>query len=250
MKDYIYKNNKYIIIAIVIILGLWAILGRNYDDIIIPSIYSTLKALKEIFSQGDFILIIASSLRRFIIAFLITLTASLIMAILSRISNFIYNFMIPVVSLLKSVPTMGIVIIALIWLSNDKAPILIGFIVVFPILYEGFIGALRDINKNILNMAHVYKVSTKNMIRKIYMPSMLNGIMPLVPSAMGLLLKVIIAGEVLGQPTYSIGGSMNLEKVYLNTPGVFAWIIIVVIITSLFEAITKIIMKRTLQWKN
>ena len=168
---------------------------------------------------------------------------SVIMSILSRINNFIYNLMIPIVALLKSVPTMGIVIIALIWLNNDKAPILIGFIIVFPILYEGFIGALKSIDKKLIEMARMYKVSKKNIT------SMIHGILPLMPSAMGLMLKVIIAGEVLGQPAYSIGGSMNLEKIYLNTPGVFAWIIIVMIITSIFDFIIKLMVRRSMQWK-
>lgn len=249
MKDYICRNNKYILISLILIIFTWGILGENYDDIIIPSISSTIKALNEIIGNGNFLMILFSSLKRFLIAFIITMILSVIMSILSRINNFIYNLMIPIVALLKSVPTMGIVIIALIWLNNDKAPILIGFIIVFPILYEGFIGALKSIDKKLIEMARMYKVSKKNIIKDIYIPSMIHGILPLMPSAMGLMLKVIIAGEVLGQPAYSIGGSMNLEKIYLNTPGVFAWIIIVMIITSIFDFIIKLMVRRSMQWK-
>lgn len=249
MKDYTWKNNKYILVSIILIIFTWGILGENYDDVIIPSISSTLKALNEIIGNGDFLMILFSSLKRFLTAFIITMISSIVMSILSKSNNFIYNFMIPIVALLKSVPTMGIIIIALIWLNNDKAPILIGFIIVFPILYEGFVGALKSIDKKLIEMANLYKVSKKNIIKDIYVPSMIYGIAPLMPSAMGLMLKVIIAGEVLGQPAYSIGGSMNLEKIYLNTPGVFAWIIIVMIITSIFDLMVKISVRRSMKWK-
>ena len=57
---------------------------------------------------------------------------------------------------------------------------------------------------------------------------MVHGILPLMPSAMGLMLKVIIAGEVLGQPAYSIGGSMNLEKI---------------------DFIIKLYVRRSMKWK-
>lgn len=249
MKDYTWRNNKYIFVSIILIIFTWGIFGENYDDVIIPSISSTFKALGEIIGNENFLMILFSSLKRFLTAFIITVLSSIVISILSKINNFIYNFMIPIVALLKSVPTMGIIIIALIWLNNDKAPILIGFIIVFPILYEGFLGALKSIDKNLIEMANIYKVSKKNIIKDIYVPSMLYGIIPLMPSAMGLMLKVIIAGEVLGQPTYSIGGSMNLEKIYLNTPGVFAWIIIVMIITSIFDLVVKLSLRRSMKWK-
>lgn len=249
MKDYTCRNNKYILISVALIIFTWGVLGESYDDVIIPSIPSTLKSLDEIIGNGDFLMILFSSLKRFLIAFVITMILSIVISIFSRINNLIYNFMIPIVALLKSVPTMGIVIIALIWLNNDKAPILIGFIIIFPILYEGFVGALKSIDKKLIEMATMYKVSKKNIIKDIYAPSMVHGILPLMPSAMGLMLKVIIAGEVLGQPAYSIGGSMNLEKIYLNTPGVFAWIIIVMIVTSLFDFIIKLSVRRSMKWK-
>ncbi|HAE91256.1 MAG TPA: ABC transporter permease, partial [Tissierella sp.] len=50
-------------------------------------------------------------------------------------------------------------------------------------------------------------------------------------------LKMVIAGEVLSQPKYAIGSNLQLQKMYLNTSGIFAWIIIILFIAKLFEYI-------------
>ena len=44
--------------------------------------------------------------------------------------------MIPILNFLGSVPTMAIIILALIWLNNEIVPMFVGFIMIFPILYE------------------------------------------------------------------------------------------------------------------
>ena len=56
-------------------------------------------------------------------------------------------------------------------------------------------------------------------------------------SALGINMKMVIAGEVLSQPRYAIGSNLQLQKTYLNTAGVFAWIIIILLISRLFKYI-------------
>ncbi len=48
---------------------------------------------------------------------------------------------------------------------------------------------------------------------------------------------MVIAGEVLSQPKYAIGSNLQLQKMYLNTSGVFAWIIIILVIAKMLEYI-------------
>lgn len=49
-------------------------------------------------------------------------------------------------------------------------------------------------------------------------------------STFSLVLKVVIAGEVYGQPVYSIGTAIQGAKINFNTAGIFAWIIIVALL--------------------
>lgn len=250
MKDCTWKSKKLIAVSILAIILLWQATSMVVNnDIIVPSIKSIILSLLDIIKDKKFLYVIGATILRSLTSFLISIFFAFLIGVLSSQSKILYNFMIPILAFLKSVPTMAIVILALIWLSSEKAPMLIGFIVVFPILYESVIWGIQNVDSKLLDMAKLYKVKTYSIVKNIYIPSILFSINSVINSALGLNLKVVIAGEVLGQPKYSIGSSLQMEKLYLNTSGVFAWIIIVVIFTGVFEVITKLLYKKAYKWK-
>ncbi len=250
MKTYTLKNKKYIFLGILILFLTW--IGAYYaieNSIILPSPKETLISLNEIVKDKSFYAILLNTLRRTIISFLISLILAVILGIIAALSRGFYYFLSPILALLKTIPTMAIVVLALIWLTNDKAPILIATIIIFPILYEAVINGIQDIDQNLIKMAKVYKVTERNIIRYIYIPNVLKSIFYVFSSALGLSLKVVIGGEVLGQPPNSIGSSIQVEKMQLNTSGVFAWIIILVLISLIIEILSKVFTRILKAWK-
>ena len=74
MRDFTLKDKRLSTISKLILLGLWVILSEIIDnEVIFPTLGSTLKSLIEIVKTPDFISIIASSLLRSLIGFLISL---------------------------------------------------------------------------------------------------------------------------------------------------------------------------------
>ncbi|NRZ61271.1 ABC-type nitrate/sulfonate/bicarbonate transport system permease component [Clostridium beijerinckii] len=67
-------------------------------------------------------------------------------------------------------------------------------------------------------------------------------------STFSLTFKVVIAGEVYGQPKFGIGSQIQVEKVNFNTPGIFAWIVIIVSVSLVLEFLNKLLRKRTYRW--
>ena len=53
--------------------------------------------------------------------------------------------------------------------------------------------------------------------------------------ALGMCWKAGIAAEVIGLPSFSIGERLYDAKVYLNTPDLFAWTVVIVLISLVFE---------------
>ncbi|MCF6465310.1 ABC transporter permease [Clostridium sp. Cult2] len=236
MRKFILKDRKLSIISKIIIIGFWILLSKLIDnEIIFPTIKSTLISLMDIIKGPNFINIIKYSLIRSLFGFLISLFLAILIGILSSISKVIYNSMIPVIKFLSSVPTMAIIILALIWLNNEFAPMFVGFIMVFPILYETVLNGILNVNRNIIDMAQLYKVDKITIIKDIYLPSIFLNLSLVFTSTIGINLKMVIAGEALAQPKYGIGSNLQLQKTYLNTSGVFAWIIIILLISRTFE---------------
>jgi len=94
-------------------------------------------------------------------------------------------------------------------------------------------------NKNILDMTRVYNVSIVYRLKDLYLPTIFFGIIHRISYAFGLAFKSVVAGEVLSHPQFSIGGAIYNEKNYLNTSGILAWLVIMVIINILLEKVMK-----------
>ncbi len=80
---------------------------------------------------------------------------------------------------------MAIIILALIWLNNEIVPIFIGFIMVFPILYETVLKGIQNVDEKIIIMAETYKVDKSTIIKDIYIPSVLLSLNNIISSALG-----------------------------------------------------------------
>ena len=88
-------------------------------------------------------------------------------------------------------------------------------------------------------MAEAYKLTKWKRFRYIYVPSAFPGFLSGCLSAMGLAWKSGIAAEVLAQPSLAIGSNLYYSKLYLETPDLFAWTIVVVLLSLTLERLAR-----------
>lgn len=249
MRKSLLKDNKYMFISIIILLILWqmgAVAVNN--QLLFPSLDRIIDELHRIILNKDFINLIFASLLRCLISFIISIILAIILGTLSYINKFIYNFLYPIFSVIKSIPTMAFIVLALIWISKDYAPIMIGGLISIPIYYEVVLNSLLGIDENIIEMCEVYRVKNKDIIISIYLPTIIFGLINVFSSSLSLIFKVVISGEIYSQPKYGIGAIIQMEKMQLNTVAVIAWIIIISIITILFDKVIKKLSSRCIKW--
>ena len=48
-------------------------------------------------------------------------------------------------------------------------------------------------------------------------------------------MKVLIAAEVLGQPDRAIGTNLFNSKAVIDTPGIFAWSVVIIMLSYIVE---------------
>lgn len=240
MKNYILKDRKLSIISRLSIILIWIILAKLvHNEVILPSITSTVTSMIKIIKGPGFWTIINHTLFRTLTGFLVSLVIALVTGILSGASKIVYNLMLPILNFLNSIPTIAIIVLALIWLGNEIVPMFVGFVMVFPILYETILNSILNIDQDIIQMARLYKVGKIKILRSIYIPNILYNLSTVFNTVLGINLKMVVAGEVLAQPKYAIGSNLQLQRMYLNTSGVFAWIIIILLISGAFSYIGK-----------
>jgi len=244
------KDNLEVALSCVAFLIIWQVLALIINnDIYIPTIGQTLNSLKDIASSDRFLIDVLSSISRTIISFIVAFIVAFILGLASYSFRIIRNMLKPFNALIQSIPNMVLIVLALIWFDKNNAPYIVGFCVVFPILYDSVLGSITGIDKDIIEMANIYKVSTIDKILKIYIPSIIFRLVPIMISTLSLGFKVVIAGEVHGQPKYVIGTMVQIEKINFNTSGIFAWLVVILIISLILELMKQFILRRAFVWK-
>ncbi len=251
MKDSIIKNNRKIIwLSIACMLGIWQMIsGLISSEIIFPSPFSVFKGIGFIVQEKYFWISVLSTVKRGLLGILFSLFSGGALGIYAGLKKGGRIFLRPYVSLIRTTPVVVLILIALIWMTADFVPVFISFLISFPIIYTNTVQGIIQVDKSLVDMAKVYEVGKSRILREIYLPSISAYLTAGVSTAMGIGWKAVIAAEILSQPKYSIGTRLIEAKIYLEIDRVFAWALLAVALSFIFDNLLRIVEKRTMKWK-
>ena len=115
---------------------------------------------------------------------------------------------------------------------------------VLPVIYTNVLGGIRSTDDKLLEMARVFNIPVWKRIRYIYVSQVLPFFRSACSVALGLCWKSGIAAEVIGIPKGSIGEKLYNAKIYLDTPDLFAWTLVIVLISLAFERLFLAVLNR------
>lgn len=250
MKKYLFQS-RWLLISPLLFMLIWEIISRIIgNDLIFPGLLSIFKTFIDIIKEKNFILIVFHTLKRTGISIGISLIIGILSGILSYKYKFFYALFFPFFSFLKAIPTIAVIILVLIWSNVEIVPIITGIMIILPLIYENILGGIDSIDRDLLKMAEIYKISKIDVFKGIYVPGVYYFSSSGVPALIALTLKVVIAGEVLSQGSLSIGGEIFMGKIYLETSSIFAWITIVILINFILDMFLKKINRELTKWRN
>ena len=241
------KNKQFIrklaIIFIWVMVWEWIhhIVGK---DILIPSPYATFKKLIEMMKELGFYYDIFLTFYRVgmgvIISSLLGFGTGLIAYLIKPIQELLEPFM----TLLKSTPVMAVIILALLWFTKNTVPIFVCLLMCYPVVYTNVLKGFQSVDQELLEMAKTFRVKTFVIVRELYIPQVKPYLDAALCMIVGLAWKVVVAAEVLAVPNYSMGYNLLSAKSYLETETLFAWVVVIVILSSLCESSVKWLLQR------
>ena len=171
------------------------------------------------------------------LGFLIALALAAILAALAAAVPFIETLLRPYVAAIQSVPVASFIVIAFLWLSARRLSTFIAFLMVFPVLYTNLLQGIRAADRNLLEMADVFRLSPGRRVRCIFLPALRPALFAGCRVALGLCWKAGVAAEVIGVVARSVGGKLYDAKAYLEIADLFAWTVVIVAVSALFERV-------------
>ena len=178
---------------------------------------------------------IAFTFSRITLGFLLAFCLALLLAVIAARFPLAEILIQPYMAAVKTVPVASFIVIALLWLSGRRLSIFISFLMVLPVLYSNFLQGIRGADGKLLEMARVFRMSLWNRIRCIYLPALEPHCLSGCRSALGLCWKAGVAAEVIGVCGGSVGGMLYDAKVYLEISDLFAWTLVIVVLSVGFE---------------
>lgn len=213
------------------------------ETILIASPVDVVKRLFTIWKEPEFFSSVWFSFSRIVSGFLTALVTGTVLALLAGRFRIVEILLWPYMVTVKSIPVASFVIIALIWLSSSTLSVFISFMIVLPIIYTNVLNAIRSVDKKMLRMADVFGLSFKKRLLYVWLPQIKPFIFSASSIAVGLAWKSGIAAEIIGIPDGSIGEALYYSKVYLNTADLFAWTLLIIILSVGFEKLFSLFLK-------
>lgn len=243
------RNKLFIMASILALVAVWKLLAVFWNqELILPSPEATLFKLWLVFNNPNFWPSVGATLTRGIAGFLISCITGIIIGFAAGFSPPIFWLLHPWVIVIRTTPVMSVVILAIIWFQSDIVPIFVTFLMIFPLIYGNVVAGIRNVDKNLLEMAKMYRVKPWRIILELYFPSILPFMMAGASTAMGMTWKVIIAAEILSQPAHAIGTNLMIAKFDLETAQVLAWTVVAIIISFVFEYLINTLESKLKSW--
>lgn len=205
------------------------------EELFLPSPFKTFEALLSLVRENSFWKSILFSLSRVTLGIVLSVALALVFAPLSYRFSFVESLLDPLLKTIKATPVASIVILVLLWIKSKNLSVVISFLMVFPVIYTSLLEGLKNISGDIIEMADVYKIKGFKRIRYIYIPLVMPFFKASSKTALAMGWKSAVAAEVIGLPAYSIGSELYSSKVYFDTPRLFAWTIVIIILSIIFE---------------
>ena len=230
------KKSVFTLISIGLLLLAWQLLAMlvGLPDLV-PSVPRLLETLVALFTSGSFYQSVAATLLRGITGMLISLIAATGIAFLFNKREWIYELFRPLLAIMRSVPVISFILLALIFLRPESIPLMIAFLTMFPLLTENLTKGIRNQRKELSIMARQFRIGRWNRLTQVIYPQLKPFLYSGLASASGFGWRAIIMGEVLAQCNPGIGGEMKQAQVFIAVPELMAWTIVAILISYLFD---------------
>jgi len=204
-------------------------------ELLLPSPLSTLSRFAVLLTQGDSWLYAGLTLLRIMSGYVIGVIAGVLFAMLTARSRFAEALLSPLRAIVKASPVTSFILLALLWLSSNLVPLVISFLMVLPMVWTSTAEAILQTDIRLVEMGKIFGLSRWQIVKKIYVPSVLPQFLAACTTSLGFAWKSGVAAEIIALPQKSIGYQLYQSKLRIETVDLFAWTLMIVALSMLLE---------------
>ncbi|MCX8084285.1 MAG: ABC transporter permease subunit [Calditerrivibrio sp.] len=191
---------------------------------------------------------IAYSFYRLILAYILSLFLSLVMALLSEKWGNISEGLLVVFSTMLKVPNIAFLTFFMLFIGIGTPTVMMTIIVsLVPTMGLAFMSVLKQADKHVIEISDIFRVPFIRRVFYFYLPSLVESFPPIFNMSFSLAFKVMVMAEFVAGMN-GLGYKLVEKKVSFNMDEVIGYIILIVLTGVFFQSILEKIVIRFKKW--
>ena len=221
-------------------IAIWALAARAVGQpLLLPAPGAVASKWLSLATGSAFWQTLLFTLARTMLAYALGVIAAVLLAALCCRYSLARTLLSPLLSAIRATPVTSFIVLALVWLSNRRVPVLTGFLMTLPIVYSAVTQAVQELDPKLLEMARAYRLGRLGTLRHVVSPAVLPAFAQSCLAAIGLCWKAVVAAEVIGVPKLAVGSRLYEAKIYLETDSLLAWTLTIVLLSVALESVLR-----------
>lgn len=217
-------------------LLLWAAVSACVGQAwLLPDPLTVLRALLAILTEADAWRTMAATLLRVGAAYGIGALGGFGLALLCDASPAAEALLAPAMRAVRATPVASFIILALVWLSAARVPMLSGALMVLPVAFAHGAAGFAAVDPKLIEVCRLARWGRGKTFRHVRLPAALPQLRKACETTVGLCFKASVAAEVIGLPKHAMGTRLHDAKVYLETDRLLAWTLLIVLLSFAVE---------------
>jgi len=225
-------------------LGVWQLAAMAVDaELLLPAPLSVARSLIALAETAEFWLSALYTLLRVVLGLLGGTATGIVLAVLTHFCRWADLLFSPAVRVVRATPVVSFILLIYLWVTRANIPGVIAGLMVLPVIWGNMAAGLAAVNKQLLEMSRAYRFSRLKTLRLIYLPSLHSYLTSGVLTAFGLAWKSGVAAEVICPPRMAVGSRIQAARLALETPELFAWTIVIIVLSLVLEKLLRRLLK-------
>ncbi len=232
-------------VPIAVYILIWQLLSMLVGSrlLLLPSPLDTLRSMGEIVSSKSGWQSIGMTVVRILAGFLLGCAVGIGFAVLTSHLRVFDWLLRPLRSLIKTTPITSFALILLVSVISGAVPVIVAMIVVIPMIWQTTEEAIINRDVHLSEMAKIY-LSPWKKLRYVTLPQVLPQFFASASTALGFAWKAVITAEILALPKLGIGRQMQFHKIHVEIPELFAWTLLVILLSVILENALKFALRK------
>jgi ABC-type nitrate/sulfonate/bicarbonate transport system permease component len=234
-----------------LLIALWWLASLRMPTFVLPGPLKVAHTLSTLVRTDTFAGDLGITLYRVLAGFMLAAAVGAPLGILLGASPRAARFLEPLLSIVNTVSSAIWAVFAIIWFGiSDATTVFVVFMTAMPLILTSVWRGALTVERQHVELARSFRMSTAQIMRKIYLPTILPHFFSGARLAFGFGWRVSLVAETIGSSN-GVGYRLRQAADLVQTDQVFAWTLALVALMLLIEAgLLSPLERRLFRWKN